>query len=109
MQLSDELQTSPKSALLLYYGTNTAAQLQDPKYGLQIMSDTYIVNDIKAELAGAKVCWHKATGETKVIDLSSAGLTLPHLRNAGHRDHHQHPSRKKNNNTSNSERGKAAM
>lgn len=54
MQLADEPQTSPKRALLLYYGTNTAAQLQDPKYGLQIMSDTYIVNDIKTELAGYK-------------------------------------------------------
>ena len=51
MLLSDELQISPKRALLLFYGTTTAAQLQDPKYGLQLMSDTYIVNDIKAELA----------------------------------------------------------
>ncbi|MBQ0080840.1 MAG: DUF3791 domain-containing protein [Alistipes sp.] len=51
MQLSEELQIPPKRALLLFYGTTTAAQLQDPKYGLQLMSDTYIVNDIKAELA----------------------------------------------------------
>ena len=51
MQLAEELQIPPKRALLLFYGTTTAAQLQDPKYGLQLMSDTYIVNDIKAELA----------------------------------------------------------
>ena len=75
----------------------------------RVIKETGKTDSPSAELAGAKVCWHKATGETKVIDLSSAGLTLPHLRNAGHRDHHQHPSRKKNNNTSNSERGKAAM
>jgi len=50
MQLADELQISPKRALLLFYGTTTAIQLQDPKYGLQLMSDTYLVNDIKAEL-----------------------------------------------------------
>lgn len=51
MQLAEELQITPKRALLLFYSTTTAAQLQDPKYGLQLMSDTYIVNDIKAELA----------------------------------------------------------
>lgn len=50
MQLADELQVTPKRALLLFYGTTTASQLQDPKYGLQLMSDTYLVNDIKAEL-----------------------------------------------------------
>jgi len=27
-------------------------QLHDPKYGYQLMSDTYIANDIKAELDG---------------------------------------------------------
>ena len=54
MQLAEELQITPKRALLLFYSTTTAAQLQDPKYGLQLMSDTYIVNDIKAELTGAK-------------------------------------------------------
>ena len=51
MQLAEELQITPKRALLLFYSTTTAAQLQDPKYGLQLMSDTYIVNNIKAELA----------------------------------------------------------
>ena len=54
MQLAEELQIPPKRALLLFYSTNTAAQFLEPKYGLQLMSDTYIVNDIKAELAGAK-------------------------------------------------------
>lgn len=52
MQLSDELQISPKRALLLFYSTEVGQQLHDPKYGYQLMSDTYIVNDIKAELTG---------------------------------------------------------
>ncbi len=51
MQLADELQISPQRALLLFYSTTVAEQLHDPKYGYQIMSDTYIVNDIKHELA----------------------------------------------------------
>ena len=50
MQLSEELQISPKRALLLFYSTKVGEQLHDPKYGYQIMSDTYIVNDIKSEL-----------------------------------------------------------
>lgn len=51
MQLADELQISPKRALLLFYNSTVGQQLHDPKYGYQLMSDTYIVNDIKAELA----------------------------------------------------------
>lgn len=45
----------------------------------RVIKDTGKTDSPSAELAGAKVCWHKATGETKVIDLSSAGLTLPHF------------------------------
>ncbi|MBQ0082189.1 MAG: DUF3791 domain-containing protein [Paludibacteraceae bacterium] len=55
MQLAEELQVTPKRALLLFYSTTTAAQLQDPKYGLQLMSDTYLVNDIKNELSGLRI------------------------------------------------------
>lgn len=55
IQLAEELQISPKRALLLFYSTTTAAQLHDPKYGLQLMSDTYLVNDIKAELSGQEI------------------------------------------------------
>ena len=53
LQLADELQISTKRALLLFYSTKVGQQLHDPKYGYQIMSDTYIVNDIKAELRTA--------------------------------------------------------
>ncbi|MGM9776426.1 MAG: DUF3791 domain-containing protein [Candidatus Coprenecus sp.] len=52
IQLSEELQISPKRAMLIFYNSTVGQQLHDPKYGYQIMSDTYIVNDIKAELTG---------------------------------------------------------
>ena len=52
IQLSEELQISPKRAMLIFYNSTVGQQLHDPKYGYQIMSDTYIVNDIKAEQAG---------------------------------------------------------
>lgn len=51
MQLSQELNISVKRAMLLFYSTTVGKQLHDPRYGYQLMSDTYIVNDIKAELA----------------------------------------------------------
>ena len=50
LQLAEELHISPKRALLLFYSTRVGQQLHDPKYGYQIMSDTYIVNDIKTEI-----------------------------------------------------------
>jgi len=51
MQLSEELHITPKRAMLLFYNSTVGQQLHDPRYGYQIMSDTYIVNDIKSELA----------------------------------------------------------
>ncbi len=51
MQLSEELHISSKRALLLFYHSTVGQQLHDPQYGYQLMSDTYIVNDIKAEMA----------------------------------------------------------
>ncbi len=50
LQLAEELHISPKRALLLFYRTRVGQQLHDPKYGYQIMSDTYIVNDIISEI-----------------------------------------------------------
>ena len=52
MQLADVLKISPQHALELFYGTTVGEQLHDPKYGYQMMSDTYIVNDILTELRG---------------------------------------------------------
>ncbi|MGN1157402.1 MAG: DUF3791 domain-containing protein [Agathobacter sp.] len=50
LQLAEELHITPKRALLLFYKTRVGLQLHDPKYGYQIMSDTYIVNDIISEI-----------------------------------------------------------
>ena len=48
--LSEILQISAERALDLYYSTKTANQLSDPKTGLQLMSDNYIVENILEEL-----------------------------------------------------------
>lgn len=50
MLLSKILKVSPERALELYYGTKVYLHMSDPKYGLQLMSDGYIVEDIIAEL-----------------------------------------------------------
>lgn len=48
--LADILKISPERALDLYYSTTIYQQMSDPKYGLQLMSDDYIVEDIIKEL-----------------------------------------------------------
>ena len=52
MQLAEELQISSKRAMLIFYRSQTGQRIHDPKYGYQIRSDTYIVNDIISEIAG---------------------------------------------------------
>lgn len=50
MQLADTLEVSPERALRIFYASTVGEQMHDKKYGYQIMSDTYVVNDIIAEL-----------------------------------------------------------
>lgn len=50
IQLASELHISTKRAMLIFYNSTVGQQIHDPKYGYQIMSDTYIVEDIRAEL-----------------------------------------------------------
>ena len=52
LALAAELSIDAERALDVYYSTQTARQLSDPKYGLQLMSDGYIVENILAELRG---------------------------------------------------------
>lgn len=52
MALASALSISEERALDLFYSTTTYQQLSDPKYGLQLMSDGYIVENILAELRG---------------------------------------------------------
>lgn len=48
--LADTLKISPERALDLYYSTNTYEQMTDPKYGLQLMSDEYVIEELINEL-----------------------------------------------------------
>ena len=50
MMLAKALQINAERALDLFYSTKTYQQLADPKYGLQLMSDQYIVDDVLMEL-----------------------------------------------------------
>ena len=48
--LADTLKISPERALDLFYSTKVYEQMTDPKYGLQLMSDDYILEELIAEL-----------------------------------------------------------
>lgn len=50
MLLADTLKISPVRALDLYYKTKVYEQMTDPKYGLQLMSDDYILEELIQEL-----------------------------------------------------------
>ena len=52
---SSDAYAQERCKLDVYYSTQTARQLSDPKYGLQLMSDGYIVENILAELRGQSV------------------------------------------------------
>lgn len=54
MMLAQELKISAEQALDLFYSTKTYQQLSDSKYGLQLMSDQYIVDDVLTELENVK-------------------------------------------------------
>ena len=48
--LADALHISAERALDLFYCTNVYQQLNNPKTGLQLMSDQYVLEDLMAEL-----------------------------------------------------------
>lgn len=50
MRLAERLQISPERALAIFYDTRTCSMLHDSKYGLHLMSDDYILNDLLREL-----------------------------------------------------------
>ena len=50
MMLADALKIDAERALKLFYSTEVYKQLSDSKYGLQLMSDKYILEDIINEL-----------------------------------------------------------
>lgn len=50
MLLAKALGIDPERALDIYYNTNVYQQMSDPKYGLQLMSDDYIIEELIKEL-----------------------------------------------------------
>ena len=50
MMLAETLQIDAERALDLFYSTKTYRQLSDPKYGLQLMSDQYLLDNIMLEI-----------------------------------------------------------
>lgn len=50
MMLADTLQIDAERALDIFYSTKVYQQLSDPKYGLQLMSDDYILEELIEEL-----------------------------------------------------------
>ena len=50
MMLAEALQIDAERALNLFYTTKVYQQLSDPKYGLQLMSDDYILENLIEEL-----------------------------------------------------------
>lgn len=50
MMFADILEIDAERALDLFYSTKTYQQLSDQRYGLQLMSDQYIVDNVLEEL-----------------------------------------------------------
>lgn len=50
IMLAEVLHIDAERALNLFYSTKTYRQLSDPRYGLHLMSDKYLVENILAEL-----------------------------------------------------------
>ena len=52
MALSKLLAIDPEAALDVFYSTETCRQLSDPKTGLRLMSDGFLLENIFSELNG---------------------------------------------------------
>ena len=52
MMISQELNISSERALDLFYSSRVYQMLVDPKYGLQTMSDQYILEEFIMEIRG---------------------------------------------------------
>lgn len=50
MLLADALNITAEEALDLYYASRVYKMMSDPKYGLQLMSDGYIIEDLVNEI-----------------------------------------------------------
>jgi len=48
--LAERLDINPERALGIFYDSNVCTMLHNPRYGLHLMSDAYIVDEIMLEL-----------------------------------------------------------
>ena len=65
MLLADSLQIDAERALDLFYTTEVYQQLSNPKYGLHLMSDDYILENLIDELRNSQ--WDKKLASTKKV------------------------------------------
>ncbi|MDO5446613.1 MAG: DUF3791 domain-containing protein [Prevotellaceae bacterium] len=49
--IAKELNVSEEHALTIFYGSRTYQMLKDPRYGLQVMSDAYVLDEYLNEIA----------------------------------------------------------
>ena len=52
MLLAERLDVAPERAMNLFYHSHVCVMLNDPRYGLHLMSDQYILHEILHELRG---------------------------------------------------------
>ena len=64
MMLAKELRITPERALDLFYSTDVCRQLSDPKTGLQLMSDGYVLEDVLSEIRTCVGTQWKPRGQT---------------------------------------------
>lgn len=50
MLIAQELHINEEDALTLFYQSRVYCMLKDPRYGLQIMSDLYVLDEFMMEL-----------------------------------------------------------
>ena len=50
--LAERLDVAPERAMNLFYRSRVCVMLNDPRYGLHLMSDQYILQEILHELRG---------------------------------------------------------
>ncbi len=51
--IAKELDVSEEQALTLFYQSHVYTMLKDPRYGLQTMSDIYVLDEYMNEIRGA--------------------------------------------------------
>ena len=84
-QLADTLHISTDRALQIFYDSDVCRMLHDKDLGLHLMSDTYIVNDLIAELRGKQfpppARFNSSSFITNPFIKYSFSICVAHIRN----------------------------